>query len=272
MNVVLATDGRAPAEAAATLLGRLVRRDRTTVHVVAVSSFDTVLAAAEQIGRYDPAEGRREAERAMHVTVRLLREAGVDADGAVREGDPAGEILSAAKESGAEVVAVGAGHTRRLEQLLLGSTSTRVLHEAPCSVLVVHGVRAGMPHVVVGTDGSTGSAAATRVLAALADPRRVGVRVVAAATATAAGEDVQRAAREAAVRAGDETAGGLRSAGFDVAVDVVEGDPRDVLLGYAEAHDLLVVGSRGMGAVRRAILGSVSDALARQGRATLVAR
>jgi nucleotide-binding universal stress UspA family protein len=44
-------------------------------------------------------------------------------------------------------------------------------------------------------------------------------------------------------------------------IEVVEGEPRSVLCGAAEKHraDLLVVGSHGYGAIKRALLGSVSD-------------
>lgn len=44
-------------------------------------------------------------------------------------------------------------------------------------------------------------------------------------------------------------------------VEVVEGEPRTVLCSAAEKHraDLLVLGSHGYGAVKRALLGSVSD-------------
>jgi nucleotide-binding universal stress UspA family protein len=44
-------------------------------------------------------------------------------------------------------------------------------------------------------------------------------------------------------------------------IEVVEGEPRHVLCAAAEKHraDLLVVGSHGYGAIKRALLGSVSD-------------
>ncbi|KAK7396891.1 hypothetical protein VNO78_18053 [Psophocarpus tetragonolobus] len=47
----------------------------------------------------------------------------------------------------------------------------------------------------------------------------------------------------------------------DITVEVVEGDPRNVLCEAVEKHhaSMLVVGSHGYGAIKRAVLGSVSD-------------
>ncbi|KAK1313848.1 hypothetical protein QJS10_CPA06g02038 [Acorus calamus] len=47
----------------------------------------------------------------------------------------------------------------------------------------------------------------------------------------------------------------------DYDVEIVEGDPRNVLCDAVERHhaDILVVGSHGYGKLKRAILGSVSD-------------
>lgn len=47
----------------------------------------------------------------------------------------------------------------------------------------------------------------------------------------------------------------------DVTLEVVEGDPRNVLCETVEKHhaSMLVVGSHGYGAIKRAVLGSVSD-------------
>lgn len=54
----------------------------------------------------------------------------------VSEGIPKREILQAAKEMEADLIIVGS-HGRHGLQLLLGSTATGVLHQAPCDVLAV---------------------------------------------------------------------------------------------------------------------------------------
>jgi nucleotide-binding universal stress UspA family protein len=52
-------------------------------------------------------------------------------------GHPAAEILAAAKEPGVDLLVVGARGLGLLGRLVLGSVSERVVHHAPCSVLVV---------------------------------------------------------------------------------------------------------------------------------------
>jgi len=53
------------------------------------------------------------------------------------------------------------------------------------------------------------------------------------------------------------------AAGVDADYEIVEATPADAILGVADTHDadLIVVGSRGLGAMQSAIFGSVSKAL-----------
>jgi nucleotide-binding universal stress UspA family protein len=55
----------------------------------------------------------------------------------LREGDPALEIVNAAKEGGFDVIAVGHKGLSKMKELFLGSTSEKVAHLAPCPVIIV---------------------------------------------------------------------------------------------------------------------------------------
>uniref|UniRef100_A0A2N9J1S0 UspA domain-containing protein n=1 Tax=Fagus sylvatica TaxID=28930 RepID=A0A2N9J1S0_FAGSY len=59
---------------------------------------------------------------------------------------------------------------------------------------------------------------------------------------------------------------------INVIVDVVEGDARNVLCEAVEKHhaSILVVGSHGYGAIKRAVLGSVSDYCAHHAHCTVM--
>ncbi|KAJ9696506.1 hypothetical protein PVL29_008631 [Vitis rotundifolia] len=58
----------------------------------------------------------------------------------------------------------------------------------------------------------------------------------------------------------------------DVTVEVVEGDARNVMCEAVEKHhaSILVVGSHGYGAIKRAVLGSVSDYCAHHAHCTVM--
>ena len=52
-------------------------------------------------------------------------------------GDPADEILVAARSFEAELIVVGARSLGTVKRLVLGSVSTKVMHDANCDVLIV---------------------------------------------------------------------------------------------------------------------------------------
>ncbi|MDZ7361319.1 MAG: universal stress protein [candidate division KSB1 bacterium] len=55
----------------------------------------------------------------------------------VRDGKPFMEIIRAAAETGADLIVMSSHGHNRLAEILLGSTTDRVVQKAPCSVLVV---------------------------------------------------------------------------------------------------------------------------------------
>jgi nucleotide-binding universal stress UspA family protein len=71
----------------------------------------------------------------------ILKEAGVEAKLLLREGDPAYEIIQAAKIEEYDLIVIGHRGLSPVQAFLLGSVSNRVVAHAPCSVLVV---RAGL--------------------------------------------------------------------------------------------------------------------------------
>lgn len=65
-----------------------------------------------------------------------LRRHGVESEMKIEHGEPAAEIVAAAKAGGYELILVGSRGRGPLGRLLLGSVSTEVLRAAPCPVLV----------------------------------------------------------------------------------------------------------------------------------------
>jgi nucleotide-binding universal stress UspA family protein len=56
---------------------------------------------------------------------------------AYRPGDPADEIVAAAKGRRADLVVVGAKGVSAVGRFFLGSVSTKLVRHCPCSILVV---------------------------------------------------------------------------------------------------------------------------------------
>jgi len=67
----------------------------------------------------------------------LAREAGIEATGHAREGDPADAILDVAEETGADLIVVGNKGMTGVSRFLLGSVPNKIAHHAPCDVLIV---------------------------------------------------------------------------------------------------------------------------------------
>jgi nucleotide-binding universal stress UspA family protein len=195
----------------------------------------------------------------------LQREAATDALGRAREevarAAPTGKIVrgrsSAALISEVEreqdtLLVVGSHGLGRLAGFVLGSTTTEVIHKAPCSVLVARrrneGV--GFPNkVVVGVDGSPESATAYAVARELSERFNVALWPVVAH----GGKAVDR-------RRVDLIVGRQR--------EELPDEPVAALVAAAADADLLVVGSRGLHGLKA--LGSVSERVAHQARSSVL--
>lgn len=87
---------------------------------------------------------------AVDEAVEQLAAAGRAVEVQVRLGDPATEVVAAAREWPADIVVIGSNGEPLLRRLLLGSVARKVLHAVPSSVLVAR------PHAATGTGGAAG--------------------------------------------------------------------------------------------------------------------
>ena len=136
--------------------------------------------------------------------------------------------------------------------------------------------------LVVGVDGSQESEDA--LIWALAEGRRrnVPVRAINVWQPSGSPEQVERLAAlhsvaELRAQLVEDVSSVVRAvaervSATDVAVtsEVVYGHPAQELIRAADAHSMLVVGSRGRGSVAGAVLGSVSQSIAQYGKGTVV--
>ena len=87
-----------------------------------------------------PSESDAEADQAVREGVDLLRQAGIDAEGEVRQttfGHAAREIVADAKEHDASVIIMGSRGRGDFAGALLGSTAHKVIHLADRPVMVI---------------------------------------------------------------------------------------------------------------------------------------
>ena len=79
----------------------------------------------------------REGEAVIEQARDLLRDRRISVSTRIDEGTPANEILSEAQRAQYDLIVIGATGNRDLKHKMLGSVSTRIAWDAPCSVLIV---------------------------------------------------------------------------------------------------------------------------------------
>ena len=194
----------------------------------------------------------REARHAAEKAAKVLRPRWPEVKTLVAEGDPRVEIVRAAEELRADMLALGARGVGRLKRLLVGSTSLAAARYAPCPVAIVRGRAQPVRRVLVAVDGSEGSRAALRFLSLFDLVREVRVSLLHVLQGPAQA-DVEKMLTVAATILG--------AGRYPVERLVVEGDPARQIVAIAHSRnaDLVVLGARGLRTLGRLLLGSVSE-------------
>jgi len=78
-----------------------------------------------------------EVEKRLGSEADRIRATGVPCEGATLTGRPHTEIVEHAKKIGADLIVMGTHGRGGLSHAILGSVAERVLHKAPCPVLIV---------------------------------------------------------------------------------------------------------------------------------------
>jgi nucleotide-binding universal stress UspA family protein len=278
MKILVATDGSADALDAMEWLEHVPVPDDASVDVVSVMPYPTPTDAAVALAW---SEVRAESERVVDDGVRRLSKRRPTVTGRVLGGaEPREAIMDAARQASADLIVMGARGLGAVASMLLGSVSLGVTRHAPCPVLVCKGAPRPVRTVTVALDGSEDSRAALDFFAALPLSADLAVRLVGVVepfrypttapgiiggALRAAVQDIENERRQTLETALAPAVNALRPRLRKLIVTLPTGQPAATILREAEAHgsDLIVVGARGLGALERIALGSVSEAVLR---------
>ncbi len=262
-QIIVGVDDSERAADAVALGAALARTAGAELLIAHVYPFETIPNRVST-----PDRERRVSEHAAQVMERHLPVAGdVTAQTApLPAGSAAQRLQGLAERADAAAIVIGSSHRGDLGRVFAGTTAERLLHGAPCPVLVAPRGYAGgeLRRIVVGHDG--GEEAQTALEVALAAPGQVRlVRVLEPASigvqASMAGAWIPAVDIEAEAREGFEAEFSHLDA---VEREFVVGDAVEELVARSEDADLAIVGSRGYGPLRSVLLGSVSAKLVRR--------
>lgn len=196
-------------------------------------------------------------------------------------GSPNWELFSKAEDWKADLIVAGSHGRSALGRLFLGSISQWLLNEARCSVRVARGKldEPDFPvRLLLALDGSRGAEKALEQIAARNWPAKSEVRVVTVdqpLELTLVGsvapplrqtvKSFNKTEHQRLQRFVDKAAGKLKSARLRTMADVIDGDPKKVLVEVAEEWraDCIFLGATGLSnRLERFLLGSTAGAVA----------
>jgi len=184
---------------------------------------------------------------------------------------PGFALRHAADEHEAGMIVIGSAHHGVIGRVLAGDDTRATIHGAPCPVAIAprgYAVDdAAIDAIVVGFNGTVESRAAVQAAAEIRRDLHARLRVICVAEdpdplLASYGyaldwPEIANASRAHAERLLHELLAELD----DAEGEVVAGRAGKQLESFAEGADLLVIGSRGWGPLRRVLLGSTSDRL-----------
>ena len=272
MNVLVATDGSKYGRWALNWVATLpfVEPPRVTaLHVLDVGTLRAPFLAQPVMAgneRYIQEEIQRmETRSAKTITDTKKQLASLKIKGTVRkeQGAITPVILKRVPKRDGLLV-VGSKGLDALDRFMLGSVSTNLIHHATCPVLVVKEEAAPLRRITLATDGSDTSAKAlTFVLSKFLPDRSTGKggRVPIHVSVIHVMPFVKYPGlKEAGRRLVEQSVRKLVKAGFTAEPLCQLGKPAEEIMKVASKQhaDLIVMGAKGLGAIARFLLGSVS--------------
>jgi nucleotide-binding universal stress UspA family protein len=282
-GILLATDGSPEAERALALAAMLSEKLGAGLHLVSVEPMPDPLSWPEaRIMSPELREDIREraeesARELLGGQAEKLSEMGLEVSKLhAVAGRPDTEIVRVAEEVGAGLVVLGSRGMGLVRRAVMGSVSRSVVHHSHGSVLVVRGEGGDFPGpILLAVDGSEQARVAAEAAAEISASTGSGLHVLFVMPTAQhlyghhyysreLQESIRKQAEEEVGKFLGEQVGWLEEHGGKVAdTHMAVGRPDAQIVKLAEelGAGLTVVGSRGLGGIRRALIGSVSDSV-----------
>jgi nucleotide-binding universal stress UspA family protein len=284
MRIVIGVDASEPAEDVCRFVASRTWPAGTAIDVIATYEATGLSGLAPASATNLEAE-REALEEIVADRAALLRRSGLNVTTTVEFGDPAQAIIRHAQETFAQLIAVGSRRRGPIASAVLGSVSAHLVDHAPCPVLVVRSP--GATRMLLATDGTDSSRNIPHILASWGDAfRGLPVEVLSVAHEAhpidpfvpltprpprpiEAAEDRDYALHE---RIAEQVADEMMDLGWHSAAVASVGDPEREILAAAASWraDLIVTGSRGLGTLRRHVVGSLSHDLLMHSQSSLL--
>ena len=285
-KILLATDGSEEATLAARTAGDLSDRIGSELHVVHVAYLLPMSSEASymasQLYREAYEDLKQKAQELLDEQVRKIKGAGGRvAQAHLKIGRPDAEIVALAEELGVDLIVVGSRGRGGIRRALMGGVSDSVVRHAHCPVLVVReeeAVNIFPTKILLATDGSEDATLAARAATDIANKTGSELHVVLVGlppgyigTGEPLVTDILVPSQEELKEINDEfqrlldaQVKQIKAAGGTVTQAHLEiGKPDEEIIALGEEIDarLIAVGSRGLGGLERALMGSISDSV-----------
>ena len=296
MKILLATDGSESARATVDCLLRFPFPTNSEVTVLTVIDRN----AFKNGDMNDLNEKQRdtlketekliqdEAQELLEHETERLRKAGWSESSELRIGHPAEEIVHVAEQLGSDCILVGSHGMSGIKRFLLGSVSDHVLEYAPCSVLIVkkhdiHRTESGKPlRMLLTYDDSAPARRAVEFCASLPlDEQAEVTALTVLPLVTMYRQDIRQRLswlwmekKKQALAALEGVAKEIGRATPHVETQLRESaDVSDEILHAASelGSDLIVLGHKGKGAIKKFLLGSVTTRIAHHAPCSVLA-
>lgn len=256
-RILLASDGTSSSIDAERIAMTIAKAWGATLQVASVIVTNPI---AEEIAySQDETAGHavRDLLERLHAEAQAL---GIMAERVLLRGrDPLEMIVEAAEEHRTDLIVMGRSEKPGLLRRIVGTTTTKAIGAAGCSVLVVpEGAPMWRKRILLATDGSRYSDAAAVAAGKFAQWCKLPVSVISTIRPSFSPERAAQAA-EAATRVHDF----LAEQQIEVDMAVRNGEPEQLILSTAAAldADLIVIGNHGRTGWERLVVGSVTASI-----------